>query len=445
MSRDLVVYHNDINKVSFAGFKEKELDLFFGICFKLKETGNDEIELSFSELKKITGLVDNPKRFKIYIDGMNRKLASLTHQVEIAPNVFEMFVLFTNFTSDYNNNTLTIKVNTKFEYILNHLIGNYTKFDLIEFVGLTSTYSKNIFKLLKQWESIKVKEFKIEEFRQLLGIPVKYRMSELDKFVLTPIMTELPHYFSNLRFEKIKTGRKVTSLKFTWSNISNKKNYQKEQLIEEILISPALSNSIEKAKQNRFVKPYLSDEYIKKLSELYSEEELIHGLKFAYKKIEKEFKTLRYLIKTIETSLEKKETIIKISTNEYIQTKLDELHPSASEEKKNLEQNSLKQERVIKKVTQKQFNILYQGFLIQNDKKDNPYIKQAFSFNYEIIDDTLYQEEKSIPLKNDFTGSKKIYTIDDIDENLLLGKNGKKLVGVALNMKVKKLLREMSN
>lgn len=78
----------------------------------------------------------------------------INHQIEIRPNVFERFVLFTNFTTDYNENILTIKVNDKFSYILNNLINKYTKFDLLDFISLKSIYSKNMFKLLKQWESL---------------------------------------------------------------------------------------------------------------------------------------------------------------------------------------------------------------------------------------------------------------------------------------------------
>lgn len=40
---DIVKYHNDMNKVNFGNFSTKELDLFFSICFKLKEIGTDEI------------------------------------------------------------------------------------------------------------------------------------------------------------------------------------------------------------------------------------------------------------------------------------------------------------------------------------------------------------------------------------------------------------------
>ena len=50
---DIVKYHNDMNNVSFVGFKEKELDLFFSLCFKAKEQGTNMIKIDFSELKTL--------------------------------------------------------------------------------------------------------------------------------------------------------------------------------------------------------------------------------------------------------------------------------------------------------------------------------------------------------------------------------------------------------
>ncbi|MGL5901637.1 MAG: replication initiation protein, partial [Cetobacterium sp.] len=99
---DIVKYHNDMNKVNLASFSTKELDLFFSICFKLKEMGADEIKISFNDIKFLIGVENNPKRVKSHIDNLSKKLAQLNYQFEISPNIFERFVLFTNFTSNYN-------------------------------------------------------------------------------------------------------------------------------------------------------------------------------------------------------------------------------------------------------------------------------------------------------------------------------------------------------
>ena len=310
MSIDVVKYHNDINKISFGNFKEKELDLFFSICFKVKEQGTDQITLNFIELRNLIGENKNPKRLKTHIDNLNKKLSMINYQIEIEENVYERFVLFTNMRTDFNKKTLTIRVNEQFSYILNNLIETYTKFDLMEFVSLKSSYSKNMFKLLKQWDSLRTRLFKIDEFKELLGIPESYRMSVIDSRVLKPILEELPQYFKNLQLEKIKTGRKITSLKFTWEK-DIKKIKEAEKV--EVEITESLNNLIEKAKKNRFLTEILTDKNIYKLTEMYEEFQLKKGLIYIYKAVKKDIPSFSYLIKILETGIEEQEVKIKVS------------------------------------------------------------------------------------------------------------------------------------
>ena len=60
--KEIVTYHNDINKISFPGFNEKELNVFFALIFLAKNQGIRELSISFSELKTL-----------INDDGKNRK------------------------------------------------------------------------------------------------------------------------------------------------------------------------------------------------------------------------------------------------------------------------------------------------------------------------------------------------------------------------------------
>lgn len=401
MSRDVVKYHNDMNKVNLGVFSTKELDLFFSICFKLKEQGTNEIKISFDDIKFLIGEVKNPKRVKLHVDNLNKKLAQLNYQFEISPNVFERFVLFTNFTSNYNDNSLTIKVNDKFGYLLNNLIGNFTKFELEQFVNLKSSYSKNMFKLLKQWESKKERTFKIDEFRELLAIPPKYRMSIIDIKVLTPIMEELPQYFFNLKLEKIKTGRSITSLKFSWEN----KKLEKKEIIDiiEIKISERLNNTIQKVRKNRFLEKLLTIDNIEKLLKTFEENDLIKGLLWAYKGVRQDISTLEYLIKTIKTGMEKKEKKIIVKPTEKIENIFDKTFeeiPLNFEEKTIKNENQEIENSIIKeKITMDQYEKLYKKYLEEKKLTHNPFIRKAFDISniskYEIIENN--DDDKNPP------------------------------------------------
>ena len=127
------------------------------------------------------------------------------------------FVLFTRTEILKDERYVSIRVNEEFKYILNELTGNFTKFELSQFVKLNSHYSKNLFRLLKQFSSTGWREFLLSDFRNLLDIPEKYRISEIDKYVLNEKnIKELSESFTNLKIIKKYNGRLVHKIKFEW-------------------------------------------------------------------------------------------------------------------------------------------------------------------------------------------------------------------------------------
>ena len=427
---EIVKYHNDMNKISFTGFTEKELNLFFSLIFLAKEKGTTELTIPFSDLKNLSNDLDrNKQRFIDNLNNVNKKLIALHHQIKVDDTTYT-FSLFNVFGVNEKDNVLTVEVNKIFSYMLNDLIGNFTKFELENFVNLKSSYSKNMFKLLKQWETKKEKEFSLQDLKSLLGVPVTYSTSNFNDRVLKPIKTELSKVLPNLKIEKIKTGRAVTSLKFTWGQKHQDINYTDDVEIE---ISEELQKAFEKASHNRFIQPFLTEDNKAELIEFFEDEKiLIKGLIYSYKKIDKEFKRLSYLIKAIKTGAEQQNKTIKVvkkekenSLNEddYRQTSFDEIVPQPKVEEK---------QREIKEIYEDDFEKLYKEYLKNNNADDTPYAKKCFAMPYKIIKREPKKEEK------------KVYTIEDIPEEKLIGKNGKKLVGGALKMRVKKILDEMN-
>ena len=227
---DLVVIHNDFNNVSLKGLKEKELDLLISLCYKLRDEGIEEVKLPFDELKKLSRYEgkDN-QRFVKDLDSVYKKLIELNFKYEDENKIIR-FVLFKSYEIDKNEKIVTIAVNEKFKYILNQLTGNFTKFELNQFVNLTSQYSKHIFRLLKQFSETGWREFLLSDFRELLNIPEKYRISEIDKKVLNEkIIEELGKSFKNIKIIKLKNGRSVYKIRFEWE-VEKKKEKEIEVL-----------------------------------------------------------------------------------------------------------------------------------------------------------------------------------------------------------------------
>lgn len=454
MTKECVKYHNNLNLFSFAGFKEKELDIFFTICYKLKERGENMVEINFNELKTLTDLTKKPERLKNYILQLNKKLLALNYQMEVKENEYEAFVFFTRLYTNFNTGKLEVSVQPQFAYLLNNLVEKYTKFDLLEFISLKSIYSKNMFKLLKQWDTKKEKEFVIDDFRNILNVPPKYRMSEIDKFILTPITEELPQYFPNLKLEKIKTGKKVTSLKFTWSGKVEKIEPKTiNDLIDIIEISDELNRTIEKAKKNKFIVKLLTIDNIEILTQMFQENDLVKGLLWAYKEVSQDVSSLNYLIKTIRTGIEKKEKKLIVKKSEdkqesifdktFQEIPLDFKEDEVENEKQEVENSIIKQ-----KVTMDQYEELYKKYLEENQTEHNPYVRKSFELyskiRYEIVED---EEDTKIEVIEDTYNHylteemDRLAVITEISDNDLLNKMAKSI----LDKKYKVVPFEFSN
>lgn len=390
---EIVKYHNNMNEVNFNGYTEKELNMFFSLVFLAKEKGNNKLIVPFCELKELSDGDKNKKRFIQNLINVNKKLIKLNHQIEIN-NIIHIFSLFNTFSIDKENDQLIVQINEVFSYMLNDLIGNFTKFDLIEFVSLKSSYSKNMFKLLKQWESKKEREFNIENFRKLLAIPKGFSLGKINERVLTPILDELPQYFNNLKVEKIKTGRKVTHLKFSWTN---KKVEFKEIEDIEVIVSSKLKDAIDKAKKNRFIFPFLTDDNIESLVNDYEEKDLIKGLNWAYKKITNEIHSFNYLRKSISTGIEQpSKKIIEKTIVEENPKEPNILEKSTQNfVEKDLNEEVLTQ---VSEITRNDYEVLYKQYLKNNNTEHNNFVRRGFDISnqnkYKIIEpQTITTEE----------------------------------------------------
>ena len=226
MANEVVKYNNSLNDISFRKFTSIELDLFFSICFLLKEKGVEEMDFSFDEIKKLIGYkFTGIDRFYKDLKSMYKKLLNLTISYERGKKgdrEFTEFVLFNRYTINESERKIKIKINPDFYFILNELTSNFTRFELREFAKLRSSYAKQMFKLLSQYNSTGVYIITVEEFKRVLDIPVTYKMCDIDKKVIRPILIECSLYFKNLNLTKIKKGKTISRFKFIFKTKKEK-------------------------------------------------------------------------------------------------------------------------------------------------------------------------------------------------------------------------------
>lgn len=188
--------------------------------------------------------------------------------------------------------------------------------NLMEYKGLRSKYSKIILDLHTRYKPLPIPKMNMKKFKDLLQFPEKYKNNDIKRFVLEQAQRELLEK-NNLKidWEIEKLGRKWGYITILAIPIEDSVTAKIDDKVIEI--SENLNKVIEKAKRNRFIEPLLTEKNIIKLiSKFTNEEQLIKGLNHAYKEIKQEVKTLAYLIKTINSGIEKWADKIKVVKND---------------------------------------------------------------------------------------------------------------------------------
>lgn len=258
----MLKYHNDMNLIAFKDFSQRELNIFFSLCLLMKEKGTGEITLSYDEIKNvIPDRFESKATFEEILESVYDKLLQLRLESR-DKNKIEKFILFTSYKIHVNEKTVTINTNSDYSYILNNLSKNFTLFELQEFNELSSTYSKHMFRLLKQYRSTGFFRINVDEFKRLLDIPKSYTMKKIGVKVLGPIEKELVSYFNDFKINKIKSGRSITELEFTFKPQHYKCNDELNN-IDTIDVEATQSNLIEE-KKNQIICPKCGQELVKR-------------------------------------------------------------------------------------------------------------------------------------------------------------------------------------
>lgn len=327
---EILKYKNGLNNLEFGNMSPKEQDIFFSLLKHSNQYG--VIEVPFSIIKKITKTKeDSNKRFENRLDSMSRKFLQATQKIEIEEGINIYFNVFDDIIVDKNKGILSTKIKNKFLKLLkfDEKDGEYTTIDLQEMCSLTSSYSKIMYRIIKQWETIGSKTIELIELKKIMEIPKSYQMGEIDRRILKPITKELKEIFNGFTIIKNKSsvgkGRKVESITFTWQKIERKKkNIIKKEEIQVLEDKKLFDKKLLKTK-------------------ILEEEKEIENLKAKEK-----------LIKMIEINLSDK--IV---------------------------------ERTIKKITVSEYKLMYQNYLKVNKIEATKYVQKCFDMmnkgKYEII------------------------------------------------------------
>lgn len=221
---DIVKYDNILNQINFRDFTENDFNLFMCLCSRLRDLGDEKQVYEYDYLMDMIGW-DRSQRLDLFHDEIKRmteKLRKIGGVIDLSPDEFVCFNLFSTFRGNKQKRILTVSVNSEFKYVLNDLTKNFTRFELGEYVRLSGRYSKLLYQHLKQYKSTGWWQVSIDEIRHVLSIPDSYKnMHIMDKVIKPSIdVIRTCKGFSDLEVEVIlspRRGRAIIGYKFKFT------------------------------------------------------------------------------------------------------------------------------------------------------------------------------------------------------------------------------------
>lgn len=277
MSNDVieVKYNNDMNMMPLPKLTGRKMDLFYSILAHTNETNERSLSLlNFWDSKKRQVAIPITQFVKIcQADKWNRSFTEVVNEIESflnliidykikyeTPRTKYAFVCFEKAEWDKFDQTIKVTFQKDFyEMVVNYKLG-FTKFELAEFLTISSEYIKRLYVNLKQYRTQGWWLVEWEEFKRLLQIPTSYQIGDINKRILNQAIKELTAErtlldqkrvpFKNLKYVKLTKdknsthkGQKPYWIKFTFTpEYHNKlgeqptldKNIPQEAILKEI-------------------------------------------------------------------------------------------------------------------------------------------------------------------------------------------------------------------
>ena len=197
---------NSIEISILESLTSREMSVFYSLFFTFPSyKSKDRVIYKVSDLRKnlLLYFKDNNEFISVLIS-LNRKLSQI-----FSPYQF-MITLHDE----------TIQINLSKELLLVIII----ELDILKskknikiLMELKCKYAKRLYHLILKSNELNRCSISIEEFRKYMGIPIYYKMGNIDQKVLNPALTELREYLNNLTVDKVKEGRSIVSLQFRWN------------------------------------------------------------------------------------------------------------------------------------------------------------------------------------------------------------------------------------
>lgn len=193
-----IKYNNDMNMMPLPKLTGRKMDLFYSILAHTNEANERSLSLiNFWDREKRQVEIPINNFIKICrADKWNRSFVEVANEIESflnliidykikyeTPRAKYAFVCFEEAKWDKFKQTIRVTFQKRFyEMVVNYKLG-FTKFELAEFLTISSEYTKRLYVNLKQFRTQGWWLVEWDEFKRLLQIPQELKISDIDKML----------------------------------------------------------------------------------------------------------------------------------------------------------------------------------------------------------------------------------------------------------------------
>ena len=219
MNKEIEVrQHNALTNARYE-YTELQLDLLFFLLSKLRKDQQDTVyELSIKDLSSLTGKKYNAA----YLHKATSDMGSRVFEVQTETRYRQLW-MFQRVDYLLGQGIIEIKLTEDITPYLFDLKENFTSYELVSALRLTSKYAKRIYQYCSQWKDQgETKKYDIQDFKQMLGLfddkgkDKTIRMSDFRESVLDVAVKQInEHTELHISYKLEKRVRTYKNIVFT--------------------------------------------------------------------------------------------------------------------------------------------------------------------------------------------------------------------------------------
>lgn len=215
MTNKLVIKSNDLISANYnLNLNEQKMALYAISKLARNSEQFNLIDINISEFIEILNITD---RNYDQIRNIARKLRKKEIIIDTEKSEY-ITGWFSSVNFNKNDGNIKIRFDDDLVPYLLKLKQRFTRYELKNILSMKSAYSIRLYELLKQYEKIGKREIKLVNFKNCLGLEqdTYSRFYDLEKRVLQVAKKEINKVTDLIiDYEKVRTGKKITSILFT--------------------------------------------------------------------------------------------------------------------------------------------------------------------------------------------------------------------------------------